>query len=178
MANTEEPQQPEQIDPSRRSFLKISSNAIAGFATLILAIPFLDALISPSLRIKIGEFVKVGPVSVLSDGDPQKVFFDERAKDAYIEETERRDVWAIRNGSKDVTVFSPICPHLGCRYNWDPASEHFACPCHGSVWSKDGKILRGPTPRPLDTLPHKIEGDELYVKWERFKLGVPKKIVI
>ncbi len=178
MANREDPQLPEKIDPSRRSFLKISTNVIAGFATLILAIPFLDALISPSLRVKVGRFVKAGPVSVLPDDNPHKVFFDEREKDAYIEQTERRDVWAIKHTSSEVTIFSPICPHLGCRYNWLPTEEIFACPCHGSEWTKEGKILRGPTPRPLDTLPHKIEEGDLYVKWERFKLGVPKKIVI
>jgi hypothetical protein len=28
----------------------------------------------------------------------------------------------------------------------------------------------------LDTLPYKIEGGELYVKWELFKAGIPEKI--
>ncbi len=178
MENSEEPKIQEQHDPSRRSFLKIGTGVIGGFATLILAVPFLDALVSQSLRIKIGKFVNAGPVSSISGNNPQKVFFDERDRDAYIEEVERRDVWAIKNGEKDITVFSPICPHLGCRYTWHPERDEFICPCHGSVFAKDGKVLHGPAPRPLDTLPTKIENGELYVKWERFKLGVPKKIVV
>ncbi len=178
MENSEDPKTPEQVDPARRSFLIKSTNVIAGFATLILAIPFLDALVGPALRIKIGKFVDAGPISSLGNDTPQKVYFDERDRDAYIEQTERRDVWAIKHSENDVTVFSPICPHLGCRYNWHPESQHFVCPCHGSVFAKDGKVIHGPAPRSLDTLPQKIENGELYVRWERFKLGTPKKIVV
>lgn len=179
MEKSEEPKTPEQYDPSRRSFLKLGTGIITGFAGLILAVPFLDALISQSLRVKLGKFVDAGPVSDLTEGNPQKVFFDEREKDAYIEEVERRDVWAIKHQEKDdVTVFSPICPHLGCRYNWHPEQNEFICPCHGSVFAKDGKVLHGPAPRGLDTLPKKFEDGDLYVKWERFKLGIPQKVVI
>ena len=32
-------------------------------------------------------------------------------------------------------VFSPICPHLGCKYAWNDAQNKFLCPCHGSVYS-------------------------------------------
>ncbi len=168
---------PEKHNPSRRTFLKIGSGAAAAFAGLLLGIPFVESIISQSLRMKIARFVKVGPVMFLPDGIPEKMFFDERDKNAYIEQTERRDVWVV-NHSTDVTVFSPICPHLGCRYNWNPQDQHFECPCHGSVFAKDGKVLHGPAPRPLDTLPHEVQNGILSVKWERFKLGIPKKEII
>ena len=167
----------EKHQQSRRTFLKIGTGAAAGFASIVMGIPFLDSLISQSLRVKIGKFVKVGPVMFLPPGTPEKMFFDERDEDAYIEQTERRDLWVVNDGDK-VTAFSPICPHLGCRYNWNPKDQHFECPCHGSVFAKDGKVLHGPAPRPLDTLPHKVQGGILSVKWERFKLGISKKQVI
>ena len=168
----------DKADATRRKFLKICVNTMGAIGTLVLGIPFLDALIKPSLRIKVGRFVDAGPVSVLPEENPRKVFFDERDKDAYIEQTARRDVWAIKHTPENVTIFSPICPHLGCRYNWDPATHHFECPCHGSVWTKEGKVIGGPSPRPLDTLPHRIENGELFVKWERFKIGVRQKIIV
>jgi menaquinol-cytochrome c reductase iron-sulfur subunit len=88
------------------------------------------------------------------------------------------NIWAVKNSSSDVTVFSPICPHLGCRYKWHADSQHFICPCHGSVFSIDGKVLGGPAPRPLDTLPTKIENGELFVEWELFKEGISQKEAI
>ena len=30
-------------------------------------------------------------------------------------------------------IFSPICPHLGCRYSWIDDQKKFVWPCHGSV---------------------------------------------
>ncbi len=168
---------PEKLSQSRRKFMKIGAGAAVGFATLVLGIPFLDSMISQSLRLRTAKFVKVGPVIFLPPGIPDKMFFDERDKDAYMEETARRDVWVVSE-DPDMKVFSPICPHLGCRYNWNPKDQHFECPCHGSVFAKDGKVLHGPAPRPLDTLPHKVQGGILSVKWERFKLGISKKQVI
>ncbi len=44
--------------------------------------------------------------------------------------------------------------------------------------AKDGKVLGGPSPRPLDTLPHKIQNGVLFVKWERFKIGVRQEIIV
>jgi nitrite reductase/ring-hydroxylating ferredoxin subunit len=32
------------------------------------------------------------------------------------------------------------------------------CPCHGSVYAADGRVLSGPAPRSLDTLPMQVQG--------------------
>ena len=50
-------------------------------------------------------------------------------------------------------IFSPICPHLGCYYNWSDAQNRFMCPCHGSQYTFDGTHVAGPAPRGLDPLP-------------------------
>jgi Rieske Fe-S protein len=34
--------------------------------------------------------------------------------------------------------------------NWSDESDAFLCPCHDAKFSKDGKVLDGPPPRPLD----------------------------
>jgi cytochrome b6-f complex iron-sulfur subunit len=53
-------------------------------------------------------------------------------------------------------VLSAICTHLRCSIGpfvppggeWKV--EHSRCPCHGSVFARDGRVLQGPAPRPLD----------------------------
>lgn len=41
------------------------------------------------------------------------------------------------------------CTHLGCTFPWNGTDQEFQCPCHGSRYSADGSVLRGPAPLPL-----------------------------
>ncbi|WP_343537785.1 FAD-dependent oxidoreductase [Sphingobacterium thalpophilum] len=41
-------------------------------------------------------------------------------------------------------LLSPTCPHMGCMVNWNPAEKSWDCPCHGSRFDIDGKLLNGP----------------------------------
>ena len=161
---------------SRRRFLKIVSGIFTFIGSLILAIPLAGFIIGPISRISKTHFSRVANLKNIPSGQPTDVRYPDIKTDAYIEERRTLDVWVIKHSPKDVTVFSPICPHLGCRYNWHPQKQEFICPCHGSVFAKDGKVLAGPAPRPLDTLPKKIQGNELLVEWERFEVGIPQKI--
>lgn len=163
---------------SRKSFMKLAVTSLVSISGLIVGLPLIDSLIGPALQSVKGHFSKVGNVDSLTQNQPADLTFADTTKDAFIRTTQLRSVWAVKKSQNDVTVYSPICPHLGCRYNWESQSEHFVCPCHGSVYSIDGKVLSGPAPRSLDTLPTKIENGEIYVEWERFKVGTPQKEVI
>ncbi len=55
------------------------------------------------------------------------------------------------------------CPHLGCVVPWVEAESDFNCPCHSSLFNVVGEVLSGPAPRPMDTFPVEIRGDEVYV---------------
>jgi Rieske Fe-S protein len=48
-------------------------------------------------------------------------------------------------------ALSAVCQHLGCIV--DAHGDRFVCPCHGSTYGRDGRVLRGPTMRPLMTYP-------------------------
>jgi menaquinol-cytochrome c reductase iron-sulfur subunit len=161
---------------SRRGFLKRMVGVLSALVAAAMAIPFVGAIIGPSFRTKKPEWVKVGNISSLAVGEPINLRFPYRTEDAYIRETVTHDVWVIKHSSSELTVFSPICPHLGCHYNWHPKENEFICPCHGSVYAITGKVLGGPAPRPLDTLPWKLENDQLLVEWETFKVGTPQKV--
>ncbi len=38
----------------------------------------------------------------------------------------------------------PRCPHLGCALHWNEAEHSWDCPCHGSRFDKNGKLLNNP----------------------------------
>jgi Rieske Fe-S protein len=44
-------------------------------------------------------------------------------------------------------VISAVCTHLGCVVA--AKAEGFECPCHGSRFATDGKVVRGPAPTAL-----------------------------
>jgi Rieske Fe-S protein len=77
---------------------------------------------------------------------------------------------------QQLTVFSSVCPHLGCTINAN--ANGFGCVCHNSAWNGSGDKLGGPSPRALDVLEHKIEGDVLKVRYQSFKQGVAEKLAV
>ncbi len=165
-------------EATRRGFLRVAIGLLGGVVGLVLAIPLVGSLVGPAFRKKPARWSRVGTVESLPLGQPTVLSFTDPSSKGYLRETVVRNVWAVRHSPAGVTVFSPICTHLGCRYDWEPNADRFLCPCHGSVFSLDGKVLAGPAPRPLDTLPVKIENGELFVQWERFELGIPRKIPV
>lgn len=42
-----------------------------------------------------------------------------------------------------------VCTHLGCVVPWNAAENKFVCPCHGSQYNSEGKVVRGPAPLSL-----------------------------
>jgi cytochrome b6-f complex iron-sulfur subunit len=55
------------------------------------------------------------------------------------------------------------CPHLGCAVPWVEEEGQFHCPCHGSLFDRNGVVLGGPAPRPLDTFQVSIRSGEVWV---------------
>lgn len=43
-----------------------------------------------------------------------------------------------------LTPTVPRCPHLGCALKWNPQEHSWDCPCHGSRFSEDGKLMDNP----------------------------------
>ncbi len=79
--------------------------------------------------------------------------------------------------SKGFKVFSSICPHLGCGVDWDKNTGKFICPCHDSYFGIEGNVLSGPSPRGMDTLETDIREGKLFVRFQKMKLGISKKIL-
>ncbi|BAZ45904.1 plastoquinol--plastocyanin reductase [Chondrocystis sp. NIES-4102] len=54
------------------------------------------------------------------------------------------------------------CTHLGCTFPWNENEAQFQCPCHGSRYDAEGKVVRGPAPLPLKLTHISLQGD--YIK--------------
>jgi menaquinol-cytochrome c reductase iron-sulfur subunit len=165
----------EELLSSRRSFFKRAVGALASLAGIAVGIPLIRSATHSSVT-HASEWSKVTELKTLLVNMPEKIRFPTLSQDVYIHGTAVRSVWIIKKPSGGVTVFSPVCTHLGCYYSWNSADGRFECPCHGSVFSITGKVLGGPAPRPLDTLPHRVENGMLFVKWEEFKSGLSEKV--
>ena len=42
-----------------------------------------------------------------------------------------------------------VCTHLGCVVPWNASENKYMCPCHGSQYNNEGKVVRGPAPLSL-----------------------------
>ena len=178
MKNGQDSSALERSATTRRDFFKLVTGSLACLWGAVFGIPLIGSLVGPALRRKKSHWAKVARVEALPREQPVDLTFADLTEDGYLQVTELHSVWAVKRSLSEVTVFSPICPHLGCQYNWQPQSKQFVCPCHNSVFALDGAVLAGPAPRPLDTLSKKIRNGELFVEWERFKLGIPEKISV
>jgi len=56
---------------------------------------------------------------------------------------------AYRSDKGAVTLLSPVCTHLGCHVAWNAVERTWDCPCHGSRFTPQGKVLSGPAEAPL-----------------------------
>jgi quinol---cytochrome c reductase iron-sulfur subunit, bacillus type len=163
---------------ARRSFLKRAIGTLATGLGLVIAWPMVAMLIGPMYRRQAGQFAKVPGFKSAPIGQPVKLRFSQMTQDAFVSEDQTLEVWIVKHSDSEATVFSPICPHLGCPYVWQPRVGRFVCPCHGSFFTADGQVVAGPAPRPLDSLAYKIENGDLYVQWERFQPGIAHKVSV
>jgi Rieske Fe-S protein len=120
---------------SRRDFLKLSIDALLGLGGLI-GIAGLVRFFSYEPDPGRPTEFDLGDASAFPDGS----------------RTLRPDIpAAIYNRGGEFSACSLICTHLGCTIEAD-GEDAFLCPCHGSRYDRDGKVLAGPAQSPLPKL--------------------------
>jgi menaquinol-cytochrome c reductase iron-sulfur subunit len=192
-------------EQSRRTFMVNATLALGGVIGLGIAIPCVASLI-PSPDALGSNWSPLTPDELAqlkkSTDKPIKVSFDVKTKDGYLPEASTDEfVWAIKvdeatmkakrpelfEGADKVpypvvnmgfVVFSPICPHLGCRYAYSDELKRFACPCHGSQFTDYGTHIAGPAQRGLDPLPLRFESGTAQITWIQYVQNVSDHIVL
>ena len=166
---------------SRRSFF----GALLGISTAamgaLLAIPVLRYVLYPLYaKNRATLWSKVTPLRQLPPigGQPLRKTITFHKRDGWREVVTTEAVYVEQRASKESLVLSSICPHLGCTVSWQPGQDRFYCPCHGSVFDREGKRVSGPAPRGMDPLPTKREDGDLLVHFEFFREDVPNREVI
>ncbi len=66
-------------------------------------------------------------------------------------------MWVYRDDD-GLYAISSVCTHLGCLVQHDEAGGYH-CPCHGSEFDRQGRVLSGPAPRPLKYLELAVSPD-------------------
>lgn len=166
---------------SRRRFLNYIIGGCAGLIGVLVGIPIVvSTVISPVLlsRKKIeSEWVELGKAQEFKAGRPTLVRWTEDLKDGWVSTIAYRVVWVYTADGQNFTVLNPKCTHLGCLTYFDDQVNTINSPCHAGVFGlPDGRVIAGPPPRPLDTMPVKVQDGKVYCIYKDFRLGITDKI--
>jgi len=140
---------PSSSPPQRRTFLLVLAGGLAGLLAAASAWPVLRFL-APPAGAGATERVNV-PRSAVQVGTAH--FFQFHGKPAVV----------LQVQSGEYLALSAVCTHLGCVVQWQVDKGEFLCPCHGGRFAPSGQVLGGPPPRPLETLPVTIDGNQLLI---------------
>lgn len=120
-------------NPNRRQFfikLGAGSLAVSGLGACAFGLQYL----SPSVLYE--------PSPIVSAGKPDRFPIDSVTSDPAL------GIFIVRV-QQGFLAMSAVCTHLGCMTEWRQEAGVIACPCHGSTFQRDGRVIAGPAPRPL-----------------------------
>jgi glycine/D-amino acid oxidase-like deaminating enzyme/nitrite reductase/ring-hydroxylating ferredoxin subunit len=66
-------------------------------------------------------------------------------------------VAVYRDDGGELHAVSPVCTHLGCDVAWNRAEKSWDCPCHGSRFAPDGRVINGPAVTGLAPKPIRVK---------------------
>jgi succinate dehydrogenase / fumarate reductase iron-sulfur subunit len=153
-----------ETDLSRRSFLKSTAGVVSIGALASLTAILGVSSVAPTLQRRPRQWVAAGSLSDFPVGSIGSAMLHYTRAQAFHSETVSQPVLIRRDNEKELVCFSNSCPHLGCAVSWDNAAERFKCACHGGAFDRDGNVLAGPPPRPLERLPWRVEDGILKVE--------------
>jgi menaquinol-cytochrome c reductase iron-sulfur subunit len=151
------------VSAGRRRFLISAMLVFAGLIGAGLGLPALLYVAVPPRNRNRQQWADAGDLSSLRPGAPEEVRFRRIRVDGWKTFSENASAWVVKSPGGLITAFSPQCTHLGCAYHWDNRAGQFLCPCHGSRFGIDGRVLAGPAPRPLDRYEVKLAGARLWL---------------
>jgi cytochrome b6-f complex iron-sulfur subunit len=74
----------------------------------------------------------------------------------------------VRESEETIRGVDPTCTHRRCTVEYNQKRKIFICPCHGSQYDLEGRVLKGPAQKPLKNLDAYLESGRII-----FTLGEP-----
>jgi menaquinol-cytochrome c reductase iron-sulfur subunit len=150
-------------DQTRRTFYVSVVNLLGGLMAAAMAVPAALYLAVRPKSAEDSDWVEVTDFSQLKVNTPTEVLYDRKRVDGWRKVTEKSSAWVVRTEDRNVIAYMPACTHLACAYHWENQGKKFVCPCHGSEFSLEGKVLAGPAPRPLDRFLTKVQDGRVMI---------------
>jgi Rieske Fe-S protein len=138
---------------SRRDFIKVTTGIVGGLIGAAVGLPAIAYMLDPAFQAGAKEgWIAIGKVGDMQIGKPYPFSFTRVQVNGWERTSTTHGGFAIRKSedSKDIIILNSRCTHLGCTVNWKDEAQAFVCPCHDAKFSKEGVVLGGPPPRPLD----------------------------
>jgi len=156
---------PGSHDVNRRDFVTVITAAIGTLIGGVVGLPAIGYLLSPALNVQKSEAkVALGPLENYPEGVPTLFNFTRSKINGWEKTVNSYGVYVLRQG-EEVKVLSNICTHLSCRVTWQEEEQDYHCPCHDAAFDKNGEIVRGPQPRPLDEYEAVVEDGSIFINF-------------
>ena len=177
----------EEVDRyPRNQFLELTTLALGGVITAVVALPIVGFAILPAFTRQGVPGIDLGPTDNFPEGEWVEATF---LRDPSQGEVSRRTAFVRYNGTVDelpsYTLISNRCVHLGCpvqasgprneeeretvevegsELNLTPVlPANFSCPCHGGAYDTEGNRTAGPPVRALDRYKFSIIDGNLHL---------------
>jgi nucleotide-binding universal stress UspA family protein/nitrite reductase/ring-hydroxylating ferredoxin subunit len=109
---------------------------------------------SGSVRIRLGKVPDtvshVAPCDVLIVNTVDRSLDDILPGEGAVVSVDGKKVAAYRQPGGAVVMLSPRCRHRGCTVGWNEVASTWDCPCHGSRYDAQGKVIQGPAAHDLN----------------------------
>lgn len=138
---------------NRRDFIKVTTGIVGGLIGAAIGVPAIAYLLDPAFKAGAKEgWIPVGKLADMEIGKPYAFSFTRVQVNGWERTSTSRGGFAIRRSEdqNDILILNSRCTHLACTVNWREDAQAFVCPCHDAQFSKEGAVLGGPPPRPLD----------------------------
>jgi len=75
---------------------------------------------------------------------------DIKSGEGIVTDIDEEKCGVYRDENNKLHIVSAVCPHMKGIVNWNNAEKTWDCPCHGSRFTADGKVIEGPAAMDLE----------------------------
>ncbi|MCL6435868.1 MAG: cytochrome b6-f complex iron-sulfur subunit [Leptolyngbyaceae cyanobacterium HOT.MB2.61] len=154
-------------DMGRRQFMNLLTFGTGTVVALGMAYPFIKYFIPPSAGGSSGGAIAKDALG--NDISVSNFLATHAPGDHVLAQGLKGDpTYIVVREDKSIADFgiNAVCTHLGCVVPWNANENKFICPCHGSQYDSNGKVVRGPAPLSLALTHATVENDKIsFTPW-------------